>query len=449
MNKSENIAEAVGYGIKALGMSPSEFFKCMEEVRVNFKENNYSHWLSSKIIDYIESQGLSYNEIFTKQNRILYQLANSSKEEYKEVFLKHLKGLFADKRVISFSEGLKIGEICSFNNDCEVDISDGVTPFIDSLDQKVQEILKYNEEAVFVFEVGNEAINKSHKLFKNAKQFNITLKDEFDALLYRLVTMSSVVDLSNIRFVFISKEGVFAEYEKEGIYELFMGYFTCHDALLFNPLDVSHSLVNEGYIMMTEWCSEPAISINEKAVFGTEDSECIASVISLTDEGFEEEGKLRFTFSGEPFNKEYSVEGLQGPVWASIEYTAKELLKSSNGFAVELKNPISVTRDFNTLKVLSTTYGFYSGAIQANIDFINKFIDENYGYLNIEAISLMEFYNKAREKLLQINPDSSERNANTIMISFNRPEVVKEFESRVSKLGESIKNSGVLECFLI
>ena len=261
-------SEAVSYAIKALHISPNDFFKMMEEIKTNPKEDNYGHWLAEKVVDFALESGLSYSEIFTKKARILNDLANEGNVTFNDKFINLLRELYGfEHQMISLTESVQLDKNLKFNNEGGIDLNEENLVFLNSIDPELAEVVKNNKPAFILFEVGNGLLKKDNILLKNAKQFNIKLVDEFDSLLYRLITIVSAVDCSNLKFGFLGACDSFAKLGKIEIYDLFMQYLKCEGAYLMNPLDVSDSLVNDNYLMLSVWGTESRYSI-ESAYLG-------------------------------------------------------------------------------------------------------------------------------------------------------------------------------------
>lgn len=449
------IAEAVGYSIKALHISPNEFFKVLEEVNTKYDDSNYSHWLAKRVVEYAEKMGVAYNELFTKKVRILNDLANNGKVSFNQKFINFIKSktsdyekeMGKDLQLISLTESVELDKNLPFSNEGGIDLNEDNLVWLDSIDEDLGKVLKNNEPALVLFELGDGRLKKDNILLKNAKQFNIQLVDEFDSLLYRLITVVSAVDCSNVKFAFLSEDDAFAKQDKVELYDLFMQYLKCEDAFAFHPLDVSDSIIGEGYSLLTIWSTEGQYS-QGKAYFGSKDSECIANVVDVNNKDFSYCGYYNFTFPEEDFIISKSVKTFEEYKEACIYNIADDALTGKLGFSRSLKKPVNILKEYKALEVFSVLlntfssddwYGFKDEAID--------FVKSNYALLSVEAVSLLEFCEGALKKAESLGIED-EKNFLDVLIKFNNEIVMNEFNSRSSKLFNNLKSLGYLDCFL-
>lgn len=442
------VSEAVSYAIKALHISPNDFFKMMEEVKTNPKEDNYGHWLAEKVVDFALESGLSYSEIFTKKARILNDLANEGNVTFNDNFINLIRELYGfEHQMISLTESVQLDKNLKFNNEGGIDLNEENLVFLNSIDPELAEVVKNNKPAFILFEVGNGLLKKDNILLKNAKQFNIKLVDEFDSLLYRLITIVSAVDCSNLKFGFLGACDSFAKLGKIEIYDLFMQYLKCEGAYLMNPLDVSDSLVNDSYWMLSVWGTESKYSI-ESAYLGLKDSECIANVLNFNGNSFDFVGKKNFTFPEKEMMKPEEIKNFSDYKALCRYNTASAMLRNTMSFHSVLRYPVSVINEHDIFKVFAVLLNTFSD--NKNYNYIEEtisYVKDNYSLLSVEAIDLLDFciegYEAAKEEGI-----ADKETFYDILKEFNDVEILNDFNTKVYKLRNNMINSGVLDCFL-
>lgn len=449
------ISEAVGYSIKALHITPNEFFKLLEEVNTKYDDSNYSHWLAKKVIEYAEEMGLAYNEIFTKRVRILNDLASDGSITYNDYFIKFLRSRIAEYekesgkpfKEISLTESVVLEKNLKFSNEGGIDLNEENLVWLDSVDAELREVLKNNESALVLFEVGDGRLKKDNELLKNAKQFNIQLEDEFDSLLYRLITVVSAVDCSNVKFALLSSGDVFARQGKEELYDLFMQYLKCEEAFVFHPLDVSDSMLEEGYSMLSIWSTEGSFS-QRNSCFGLKASECVANLVDVKSKDFSYVGYYNFTFPEDAFKAPEKVTSFEDYKTLSIFNVVSSLLEHRLGFSKVLRKPVNILGDYKGLEVFSVLLNVFSdNPYYEFLDEATSFVRGEYGVLSVEAVSLLEFCEGALKKAKEMG--ISKDNFEDIIREFNNDMVLSEYYLRVSKLKENLKSMGYLDCFLV
>ena len=449
------ISEAVGYSVRALGVSPSEFFKILEEVKTRYDDKKYSHWLAKKVIDYAENNGVAYNELFTKKVRILNDLAGGDDITFNDKFTNFIK-LKAEEffkksgeeyTSISTVPSILLDKNVKFSNDGGIDLGEENLVWLEGEGGFLGEVVKKGESALVVLKAGDGRLKKENLLLKNAKQFNIQLINEFDSLLYRLITAVRAVDCSKIKFAILSDCKDFADKGKEELFDLFMQYLKCEEAFLFHPLEVSDSLVQEGYFMLSFWSVNGSYS-QGNSCFGLQDSECVANVVDCTQDDFPYIGFYNFTFPEKDFSVVETPFNLEELKKFAVHNVAKELLNGKLGFSKSLKEPVNILSEYKILEVFSVLLEIFSekpfyGLEEQAVDFVKS----NYGVLSVEAVSFLEFCEGAMNKAKEIGIDEKNSFLDTLK-SFCNNTLVNEFLSRRGKLESSLVNLGGLDCFL-
>lgn len=443
-----NISEAVGYGIKALRKTPDEFFKLMEIANKDKKNDSYEYWLSRKVVGYCEENGLSFNEIFTKKVRILHDLVKDGGTTYKENFTQFIRDYAQpDMELISTVDAINLDKNIEFKNDGGIDIDENNLFFLNEVNPELARILQNNESAIVVFDARKGKVDKNNNLVLNAKNFNIRLKNEFEILLYRLITVVSAVDCSNVTFAFVSGAEDFADSERYPLLDLFTQYLRCEKSFMFNPLEVSDSVVNNGDVMLSFWKTDYSES-GVKADMGTKESSCVAKKLSFDGNEFKEVKDFYFTYPDKEYKVPEEINSFKDLIKASVYNVSNKLIRKNGDFFGVLKEPVNCKDSFRALEVYCLLLNACSEEKVLNYwKDISQFMKDNYSVLSVEALSLFEFCNGALGKAKEMGIE--EDSIISVLNAFNNEDILKEFYLRKSKLENNLELEGYLDCFLV
>ena len=199
---------AVRYGLETLGVSSDKLFHLIETSR-GYDGDDYERWLSGKIIEIAEADGVGFSQLLVKKFNILSELAAQDGMEIRAEYLK----LFCDeigcacddiytvgfKDYKFFSDEKKLDEFDFFTG---VDLDSENAFFTETLPDDLRgEVVGGKAPLLFKFEL--DGVSKKSELFSDARNRCVSIKYFGSLLLYRMCLLYDVYGSTDFRFGFL------------------------------------------------------------------------------------------------------------------------------------------------------------------------------------------------------------------------------------------------------
>lgn len=237
---------AVKYGMEVLKLSPDELFKLIESSR-GYTGDDYNRWLASKIIEVAEEDGIQFSQLLVKKfniiNEILEEVSGSQdiREEFLDIFSNLLgKNCYS----VDFDS---IGEPLDVDWYSGLDLDEENSFFVnEKLPDDLRDKIVNNEEVSILFRLSLDSANKKTDLFTDAKGQGLNLTSKGAMLLYRLCSVASVFDISNIKIGVMAPVKFLYDRENESIIDYVLSYFNIKEGYSIKSIEMSRNSFNAG-----------------------------------------------------------------------------------------------------------------------------------------------------------------------------------------------------------
>lgn len=294
---------AVKYGMEVLKLSPDELFKLIESSK-DYDGDDNARWLASKIIEVAENDGVQFSQLLVKKfiiiNEILEEVSDSSdiKDEVLDIFRSALgKTLYS----IDFEN---IGEPIDVDWYSGLDLDRENSFFVmEKLPEEIKEKIIEDEKLSFILKLSLDSPDKKSDLFSDAKGQGYNLTSKGAMMIYRLCSMVSAFELTNLKVGMLVPVKFLYDVENEPIIEYMLGFFRVSEGYSIRSIEMSLNALNAGD--MAFMVLEPRASSNDD-----QDGILLTSITLDEDDpqGYIELGSKRYSKSYIPMLNKISEE---------------------------------------------------------------------------------------------------------------------------------------------
>lgn len=226
----KNTKEAIRYGIETLGVTPDELFSLIESSE-GYDGEDYKRWLSAKIIEIAEKDGVGYTQLLVKKFSIIQALAEEySDDSIKEEWVRKFKKLLHEEERNIYSVDMEgVGDelegVDWFNG---IDLDNLNSDFVlEKLPDEVRERFLNDDNVTLFCKLSSESSDKNSELFKDAKNLGYKCLSEGALMLYRACSLVSAFEecTENFNFAFLSSTNFLVDKDNENIIKYFLSFF--------------------------------------------------------------------------------------------------------------------------------------------------------------------------------------------------------------------------------
>lgn len=237
---------AVKYGMETLKLSPDELFKLIESSQ-GYDGEDYSRWLAGKIIAVAEEDGVQFSQLLVKKfniiNEILEEVSGSQdiREDFLDIFRSTLnKDLFS----VDFESIGKPLDVDWYNG---LDLDEENSFFVmEKLPFEVSQKILEKEKLSIISRLSLDIADKKSDLFTDARGQGLTITSKGAMFLYRLCSMSTVFDLSNVKIGILVPVKFLYDKDNEGVIDYFLSHFTIKEGYSIKSVEMSLNALNAG-----------------------------------------------------------------------------------------------------------------------------------------------------------------------------------------------------------
>lgn len=237
---------AVKYGMETLKLSPDELFKLIESSQ-GYDGEDYSRWLAGKIIAVAEEDGVQFSQLLVKKfniiNEILEEVSGSQdiREDFLDIFRVTLnKDLFS----VDFENIGKPLEVDWYNG---LDLDEENSFFVmEKLPFEVSQKILEKENMSIIARLSLDTVDKKSDLYIDAKGQGLNITSKGAMFLYRLCSMSTVFDLSNVKIGILVPVKFLYDKENEGVIDYFLSHFSIKEGYSIKSVEMSLNAFNAG-----------------------------------------------------------------------------------------------------------------------------------------------------------------------------------------------------------
>lgn len=237
---------AVRYGMETLKLSPDELFKLIESSR-GYQGDDYPRWLAGRIIEVAEKDGVQYSQLLVKKfniiNEILEEVSGSQvvRDEFLDIFK---SSLHKDLYSVDFDG---IGKNVDADWYSGLDLDSENSFFVrEKLPEEIREKILEDEKFSILCRLSLDSSDKKSDLYSDAKGQGLILSTKGAMMLYRLCSIVSAFELSNIKIGIITPIKFLYDEENYGIIDYMLSYFKIEVGYSMKSVEVSLNAFNSG-----------------------------------------------------------------------------------------------------------------------------------------------------------------------------------------------------------
>lgn len=278
--------------MEVLKLSPDELFKLIESSQ-GYTGEDYSRWLTGKIIEVAEADGVQFSQLLVKKfniiNEIIEEVSDERviRDEYLDIFTSHLsKNLYS----VDFDGIGKPLDVDWFNG---LDLDSENSFFVkEKLPEELRDAFLENEKVSILLKVSLDAPDKKSELYSEAKGQLLNLQSKGAMMIYRLCSMVRAFGLLNASFGLLLPVKFLWDTENEGIITYMLDHFKIDTGFSMKSVEVSTNSFNAGdlaYIVL-----KPKVEGDEE-----EDGVVLTSITldEGKDAGYKEVARKRYSKS--------------------------------------------------------------------------------------------------------------------------------------------------------
>lgn len=237
---------AVKYGMETLKVSPDELFKLIESSQ-GYDGEDYSRWLVSKIIDVAEDDGVQFSQLLVKKFNIINEILEevSESQEICDSFINIFKRfLYPD--VYSIGIG-GIGETVDIDWYNGLDLDNENSFFVkEKLPLEIKKKILEKEKISLLFRLSLDGVDKKSDLYTDAKGQGLTLSSKGAMILYRLCSIASHFDVSNMKIGVLVPVKFLYDKDNEGIINYLLSFYKISVGYSIKSIEMSINSLNAG-----------------------------------------------------------------------------------------------------------------------------------------------------------------------------------------------------------